>query len=93
MQNFSKFSRYPQIFSNCCNTFSKNFIKFQYDFKFSLKLSTTETKTSVSTIEFYRIQYFPKYMKDEVKIYNKIDIKIIKQFTISTIYKCPHFIY
>ena len=32
-------------------------------------------------------------MKDEVKIYNKIDIKIIKQFTISTIYKCPHFIY
>ena len=34
-------------------------------------------------------------MKDEVKIqvYDKIGIKIKTTFTISTIYKCPHFIY
>ena len=32
-------------------------------------------------------------MKDEVKIYDKFDKKVIKKFTISTIYKFPHFFY
>ena len=30
------------------------------------------------------IVYFLKYMKDEVKIYDKLDKTIIKKFTIST---------
>ena len=34
---------------------------------------------------FSFIVYFLKYMKDEVKIYDKIDKKVIKKFTISTI--------
>ena len=33
------------------------------------------------------IGYFLKYMKDEVKIYDKLDKKIIRKFTISTILK------
>ena len=35
------------------------------------------TKNSVSN---YCIVYFSKYMKDEVKVYDKINRKIIKQF-------------
>ena len=34
---------------------------------------------------FSFIMYFLKYMKDEVKIYDKLDKNIIKKFTISTI--------
>ena len=33
---------------------------------------------------FSFIVYFLKYMKDEVKVYDKFDKKIIKKFTIST---------
>ena len=33
---------------------------------------------------FSSIVYFLKYMKDEVKIYHKLDKIIIKKFTIST---------
>ena len=37
---------------------------------------TRVTVNSVSTIKFYRV--FLKYMKDEVKIYDKLDNKVIK---------------
>ena len=33
---------------------------------------------------FSFIVYFLKYMKDEVKIYDKLDKKLLKKFTIST---------
>ena len=45
---------------------------------------TRVTENSVSTILSF-ILYFLKYMKDEVKIYDKLDNKIIKKFNISTI--------
>ena len=32
-------------------------------------------------------------MKNEVKIYDKLDKKVIKKFTISTIYKFSHVFY
>ena len=44
------------------------------------------TENSVSTTVLSFIVYFLKYMKDEVKIYDKLDKKkFIKKFTISTI--------
>ena len=44
------------------------------------------TENSVSTIQFYRVFLKILYMKDEVKIYDKLDKNIIKTFTISTIF-------
>ena len=49
------------------------------------------TENSVSTIEFYRL-FLTKVM-DYVEIYAGNWEKIIKKFTISTIFKGPHYFY
>ena len=49
------------------------------------------TENSVSTIEFYWL--FLKKVMDYVEIYAGNWEKIIKQFTISTIFKGPHYFY